>query len=516
VSYPKVELFLGYSYLRGVPTRSPGNRMDSLNGGSANIAFNLNRYFGIVGDVGGFNASEIQITGAGANPAGVSDASGTAFTFMAGPRLSWRKYNRITPFAQVLVGGIHASQVTRSNCTGTLCTPLPSENSLALTAGGGVDLKISHHVALRLVQAEYLMTDFADLSSGERQTQNDIRVSSGLVFDFGGVPPLPPVAYSCSIAPASGYPGDPMTATGAAMNLSPKKKPSYTWVSTGGTISGTSNTANIATTTAAPGTYTVTGHVTEGVKPGQSADCTAQFTINAFQPPTIGCTANPSSLNPGDSSTITSSATSPQNRPLTYSYSAAAGSVSGTTSVATLTTAGASPGPIAVTCNVVDDKGNNASSTTSVSVLAPPPPPAAAAPMTSNLCSVSFERDAKRPTRVDNEAKACLDDVALALQRYSDSKLALVGNIDGKEAATKGKKKPNYAAERAVDTKNYLVTDKGIDGSRIMVYTGTDDARTVTTILVPPGATLDTTNDALVDESAVKPVPRTVERDQEK
>jgi len=164
---------------------------------------------------------------------------------------------------------------------------------------------------------------------------------------------------------------------------------------------------------------------------------------------------------------------------------------------------------------VVDDKGNNASSTTSVSVLAPPPPPAAAAPMTSNLCSVSFERDAKRPTRVDNEAKACLDDVALALQRYSDSKLALVGNIDGKEAATKGKK-PNYAAERAVDTKNYLVTDKGIDGSRIMVYTGTNDARTVTTILVPPGATLDTTNDALVDESAVKPVPRTVERDQEK
>ena len=53
--------------------------------------------------------------------------------------------------------------------------------------------------------------------------------------------------------------------------------------------------------------------------------------------------------------------------------------------------------------------------------------------MASSLCAVSFERDAKRPTRVDNEAKACLDDVALALQRSSDAKLALVGNEDAKE-----------------------------------------------------------------------------------
>jgi hypothetical protein len=162
-----------------------------------------------------------------------------------------------------------------------------------------------------------------------------------------------------------------------------------------------------------------------------------------------------------------------------------------------------------VTCNVVDDKGNTASSTTSVSVLAPALPAAPAAPMTSSLCSVSFERDAKRPTRVDNEAKACLDDVALALQRSSDARLALVGNMESKESATKGKKKPNYAAQRAVNTKDYLVTDKGIDASRITVYTGTDDARTVTTTLVPAGALLNTANDTPVDESAVKAVPRT-------
>ncbi len=120
-------------------------------------------------------------------------------------------------------------------------------------------------------------------------------------------------------------------------------------------------TANIDTKTADPGTYTVKGHVTEGSKPGQSADCSASYTVKAFEPPTMSCSANPSTVAPGDSSTITASGASPQNRPLTYSYSASAGSVSGSGSTATLTTAGAAPGTITVTCNVVDDKGQTAS-----------------------------------------------------------------------------------------------------------------------------------------------------------
>ena len=33
-----------------------------------------------------------------------------------------------------------------------------------------------------------------------------------------------------------------------------------------------------------PGSYTVKGHVTEGNKPGEMADCSAPFTIQQFQP----------------------------------------------------------------------------------------------------------------------------------------------------------------------------------------------------------------------------------------
>jgi hypothetical protein len=514
-SYPRAELFLGYSYIRGVPTLSPGNRMDFLNGGSTSIAFNLNRTLGLVGDFGGYNARQIQLTGAGANPARVADASGTAFTYLAGPRLSFR-YSRVTPFAQVLFGGVHASQVTLSNCSGVLCTPLPTENAFAMTAGGGIDLRIHRHLAIRIVQAEYLMTNFADLSTGNRDTQNDLRLSSGLVFGFGGNTPPPAIAYTCSVSPSVVFPGDMITVTGTAMNLNPnpKKTVSYAWTTDGGTISGTANIANLDTSSAAPGTYTVKGHVSQGVKPGQMADCSASFTVRAFEPPTISCSANPSSVNPGDNSRITASAVSPQNRPLTYSYNATAGSISGTTPSATLSTAGAAPGPITVTCGVSDDKGHHVSATTRVNVIAPPPPPPlppAPAPLASTMCSVSFERDATRPTRVDNEAKACLDDVALSLQRSSDAKLALVGNEDAKEKAAEVKKaaiqakrkhpevNPSDAAERAVNTKQYLVNEKGIDPSRIMLYTGTDDAKTVTTTLIPVGAVNPVASDTPVD-----------------
>jgi hypothetical protein len=142
-------------------------------------------------------------------------------------------------------------------------------------------------------------------------------------------------------------------------------------------------------------------------------------------------------------------------------------------------------------------------------VIAPPPPPPPPAPTTSSLCTVNFDRDTKRPTRVDNEAKACLDDITLKLQSSSDAKLALVGNEDPKEVAVKGKRKqPDYAGERAVNTKDYLVTEKGIDATRVSVYTGAAGDKTVTTTLVPVGATLSTAGDTPVDESAVKAVPR--------
>jgi outer membrane protein OmpA-like peptidoglycan-associated protein len=500
---PKVELFLGYSYLRAVPSSSADNRLAWLNGGSASIAFNFNRYLGIVGDFGGFADSEIKLLGT--NPTSTPDSSGKVYTYLFGPRLSFRNNSRVTPFAQVLFGGIHASEVTLSGCTGAACTVLPSEDTFALTAGGGLDIRVRRHFAIRIIQAEYLLTKFENRTTGASASQNDMRLSSGIVFRFGGGPPPPPklpVAYSCSVNPSGVFPGDTIAVSGMAQNLNPAKTAVYTWTVDGGTVTaGVPGTATITTADLAAGSYTLKGHVSEGEKAGESADCTAPYAVKAYEPPTVSCSANPSSVLLGGTATITATGVSPQNRPLTYTFSSTSGSVSGTGSAATFSAAGAAPGAVTVTCNVADDKGQTASAGTAVTVEAPAVAPQ---PVTSQLCSIHFERDSRRPSRVDNEAKACLDDIALNLQSSSDAKLAIVGNVSSGESKDK-----RLAGERAVNTKAYLVGEKGIDSSRIAVYTGSQDGKIVSAVLIPTGATFDMTTVTSVDESAVKAHPRT-------
>ena len=75
--------------------------------------------------------------------------------------------------------------------------------------------------------------------------------------------------------------------------------------------------------------------------------------------------------------------------------------------------------------------------------------------------------------------------------------------LDEKEA------EPTRRQQRAVNEKDYLVTEKGIDASRISVYTGTAGTKSSATTLIPDGATFDTTGLTPVDESTVKPVSRT-------
>jgi hypothetical protein len=505
----RIDIFVGYSYFGAHGVIKPsGYKYSSVDEGAIGSgAYYFTKYVG----------GEIVTM---QNPNGQNDG---LYAGYAGPifRAPMQNY---TLFAHALAGGVRLG--------GPNSDPTPYENpytwGAGLVVGGGMDydLPFFHHkLGLRLFEADYRYThvDFGPgAASGDNQplggraNLSGAELSSGLLYHIGHVVPPPPVTYACVLTSPTGtiYPGDTITFTGTATNLIPKKPVTYTWTSDAGPVSGTSNVATVSSAT--PGTYKITGHVSQGSKPGQFADCApVTFTVTDFEPPTVGCSANPSSVNAGDPSIITASGVSPQNRPLTYSYSSSAGSISGNTSKATLSTAGVAPGTtISVTCNVVDDKGKTASQQTTVTVKALPAKPA---PTTQSLCTISFDKDKRRPTRVDNEAKACLDDIALSAKRDSTAKLAIVGNSEPVKVI--GKKTPKKeelakaetekkAAERAVNEKAYLVTEKGLDASTISVYTGTAGTNTSATTIIPAGATLDTTGFTPVDESKVKAIPR--------
>jgi hypothetical protein len=346
-----------------------------------------------------------------------------------------------------------------------------------------------------------------------------------LALVAAGCKKQPPITLSCNASAPAVYPGDPLSVSATAGSVSTKKNNNviYSWSGDGASGNGTSATVNTASL--APGSYSAKAEVKEGkkgkegLKPGQTAECSAAFTVKPFEPPTISCAASPETIQPGGTSTITSQGVSPQNRPLSYSYSATAGTVTGNGTSAEYSSAGAPTGSVGITCNVSDDKGHSESSNTMVTITAPPPPPPP--PHSQALCSISFSTDAKRPMRVDNEAKACLDQVALDLKQQSDAKLVIVGEESADENAKTAKQQAyaakhkratvdQFAAQRAVNTKDYLVTDQGIDASRISVATGSTPGQTAENYLVPSGATFgtDVSGTTPVDETAVKPQAR--------
>jgi len=276
----RVDIFTGYSYYGLHSLNQPsGEQFGSVNEGAIGSgAYYFNKYFG----------GEIAMI---ANPNGQGDGF---YGYYAGPifRLPLQNY---TLFAHGLAGGVHG--VGPNNPGGVGYNPY--QWGVGLMTGGGMDYDLpwfNHRLGLRLFEADYRYTHLnfgpADPEiylQGGRANLSGAELSSGLLFHFGSIVPPPPVTYACAVTAPTGtiYPGDPVTVTGTATNLRPKKDVHYTWTSDGGTVSGESNVASIDTKTLSAGTYTVKGHVEQGPKPGWFADCTAAFTVTAFQPPTI-------------------------------------------------------------------------------------------------------------------------------------------------------------------------------------------------------------------------------------
>jgi len=183
------------------------------------------------------------------------------------------------------------------------------------------------------------------------------------------------VTLTCTAIPESVFPGDPVTVTATAKGLDPRLNAIYSWSGDG--VIGNGASATVATALLTAGGYTVKAQVKEGppgkegLRPDEIATCSKSITVKGFEPPTISCSANPNTIQPGGTATITSVGVSPQNRPLTYSYSAKTGTVTGSNTTAVYSSVGATNGVVEITCNVSDDKGHTVSAITSVTIVKP-------------------------------------------------------------------------------------------------------------------------------------------------
>jgi opacity protein-like surface antigen len=167
--FPKFEAFGGYSYLHV----NEFNTGYNFNGGSGSLAYNFTPMLGVVADFGGYHWS------------GPFEDEGNltinVVSYLFGPRVSLR-HGKFTPFAQALFGGAHGSFNANEVCDarvhgqGGCGSVSTSDNSFSLAVGGGLDWNATTHIGIRLIQAEYLMTQFLDT------TQNNARISTGVTI----------------------------------------------------------------------------------------------------------------------------------------------------------------------------------------------------------------------------------------------------------------------------------------------------------------------------------------------
>lgn len=174
---PPVEVFTGYSYF----SPDGGGNLHGLN---ISVARNFNRRVALVADFGAHTGSQSlrsDIFDDGFFPGDISiraDSNATVLTILGGPKFSITPIanDKLTPFAHILVGASHLrADATIRFGDASLDTKF-GDLGLAVAVGGGLDLSLSDSVGIRLIQADYMVTNF-----GGSSLQN-ARLSFGFIL----------------------------------------------------------------------------------------------------------------------------------------------------------------------------------------------------------------------------------------------------------------------------------------------------------------------------------------------
>ncbi|HTZ47997.1 MAG TPA: hypothetical protein VMH20_10415 [Verrucomicrobiae bacterium] len=180
------ELTANYSYMHYVPVDNLPTA--NLNGGGGSAVFYFAGFFGLKAEVEGYASQNINFNFPPGSIRCPSGCTGTAqanlFTGNFGPQIKIR-IKRVQPFFEGLVGGVHTNfyQNVHKNCSG--CTfGSPGDWALDVVLGGGVDIKVTSHLAIRPIEVDYFLTRFINNLTTGNNNQNNFRYQAGLVFEF--------------------------------------------------------------------------------------------------------------------------------------------------------------------------------------------------------------------------------------------------------------------------------------------------------------------------------------------
>jgi hypothetical protein len=165
---PELDVAVTYSAQRGTVL---GGGDFWAQGGSAEVAATFYHGLGMAMNIAGTHTSNIS-------PSGVAL---TTVTSTFGPRYTWshplhqKSVKGFSLFGQTLIGVAQGLDSVFPSPAGAQS----DAQDFALQAGGGVDLLLSRHFAVRALQADWVRTQFPN---GASNVQNNLRLGAGIVF----------------------------------------------------------------------------------------------------------------------------------------------------------------------------------------------------------------------------------------------------------------------------------------------------------------------------------------------
>jgi len=471
--WPRYETSLGYTFTRfNSATNVPEF---SANGGSAQFAYNFNRWFGGVIDLGAVHNGNIHNV----------QLDSTIANYLAGPRISFNRGSRIVPYFQVLVGGVYATTSAEAPLapimqdagvipSGTTIRATRQETAFGMTAGGGLDIKISKHVSFRPIQVEYFLTRLENLRTLNDNSQNNLRYSAGVNFMFGGEEPTPPpptqpmktcpdgskvppdaacpkrnVKLNLSATPQELCQGE-TAQVNASISGGDSSQLNFQWSVNGQPISQGHSFA-FGTVGRDPGTYTVALTVNSATFNAASAQTT--ITVREYRQPTGMAQANPAEIYFGDKSTLTASCEGQCGGTIQApTFTASEGSVQGDQFDSTGVQFDPSNNAeqrktVTITATCADNRSTG-TATTTITVIKK----AVIAPI--RLPDVLFDANS---ARVNNCGKRILlEQLRAYFERDSAGKVVLVGHQSSDE------KPANLGEQRALNATAVITAGKGV------------------------------------------------------
>ncbi len=147
--------------------RAPKESAKNLVGFSGSLFYDFTPHVAVGG--------EVSIV-FGSNRIGTNiDTSLHRYTYLFGPQFSFNANDKVKVFVHPLFGGVHDTTKTTIGTTSVSS----SATAFAMAFGGGVDVGVSSHIAVRPFQFDYVLTHFG------APRQNNFRFSSGIVFELG-------------------------------------------------------------------------------------------------------------------------------------------------------------------------------------------------------------------------------------------------------------------------------------------------------------------------------------------